>query len=101
MAQLALTIEMLATPFASGSITINRSFIALGNTKTAAFLSVTRNFVSKAICFLTIPFIFGEIGIWSSFLVSEIIAFIVEIIVVYLNRDNYGYGKSGLAIKIV
>ena len=47
-----------------------------------------------------VPALFGEIGVWLAFPVAEFISFMLASTLVYYNRDNYGYGKSGVALKM-
>ncbi len=97
----ALTIELMATPFVSGCITINRGLIALGEAKSAIVLSTFRNLIIKAIVFVALPKIFGADGIWFSFPLCEFLAFCLGTYLVIRNADNYGYGRLGVARKII
>jgi len=97
MAYFALTIEIFSTPFVSGCILINRTFIALGNPKAAIISSTFRNLIIKSIVFIALPKLMGAMGIWLSVTVAEFIAFIFGSYLIWYNRDNYGYGKEGVA----
>ena len=101
MTYFALTIEMLATPFISGCVTINRMFIALGDSRTAIILSIFRNLIIKSIVFVLMPLWLGESGIWLSVSVSEFLAFVLGVILIIRNADNYGYGRSGKADRLL
>ena len=92
-----LTIEYFAVPFSAGCILVMRMFVALGAPKYAAVMSTMRNFVFRLIMLLVLPRLFGELGVWLAFPVAEFFSFAVAATLVYLNRDNYGYGKSGMA----
>ena len=92
-----LTIELFASAFVAGCILINRIFVSFRNTKVATFLSIMRNIVFKLFFIIACPIVMGSKGIWWSFLLSEIAAFTLSSYVVYKNRDNYGYGSSGIA----
>ena len=46
---------------------------------------------------LALPRLLGEVGVWLAFPVAEFLSFCVAAVLIYLNRDNYGYGKSGIA----
>jgi len=96
----ALTIEIFATAFVAGCITTNRSFIALGNPKAGIILSVFRNLIFKSVIYIVLPMLMGTDGIWYAVTVSEGISFFFGVYLLYLNRDNYGYGKSGIAKKL-
>ncbi|MDO4197637.1 MAG: MATE family efflux transporter [Erysipelotrichaceae bacterium] len=100
MALEGLTIELFSTAFVSGSILINRIFVSFRNTKVATFLSIMRNIVFKLLFTIACPVIMGDSGIWWSFLISELVAFTLGSTLFYLNRDNYGYGKSGTALLL-
>jgi len=92
-----LTIEYFAVMFSAGCILVMRMFVALGAPKYSAMLSTMRNFVFRLVMLLTLPRLFGEVGVWLAFPVAEFFSFLVAAIIVYFNRDNYGYGKSGIA----
>ena len=97
LALFGFMIETFSVPFTSGCVAISRIFIALNNKKAAAFLSISRNLVFRVIVLLTLPKIFGDIGIFLSIPIGEAISFILGITLLYINRDNYGYGRSGIA----
>lgn len=100
MSFFGLTIEIFSVPFSSGCVLSTRMFIALGNSKASTFISVVRNLVVRMLCLFLLPRLFGVTGIWLAIPIGEALSFIVCIIIIYINRDNYGYGKSGLAIKM-
>lgn len=81
----------------SFNVLVQELLIAVGNHKTSAFLSVLQNIVFANIVTIALPMIFGEKAIWYLFLVSESITFIFTLLVVYKNKDVYGYGKTGIA----
>ncbi len=43
---------------------------------------------------IVLPAIFGIRGVWYSFLLSNIMMFFITLYAIYVNRDNYGYGKK-------
>ena len=49
---------------------------------------------------IVLPLLFGVKGIWFAFAAANVLTLFVTLIVVYVNRDNYGYGKSGLALLV-
>ncbi len=79
---------------------INRMFVALRAQKIATFVSLLRNVVFRLSTTLLIPKIFGKMGIWFCFPVSEALSFTIYAIAVIMNADNYGYGRSGVAYLI-
>lgn len=100
MAFFGLTIEIFSVPFSSGCVLSTRMFIALGNSKASTFISIVRNLVVRMICLFLLPKLFGIPGIWLAIPLGEAISFMICIAIIYINRDNYGYGKSGLALRM-
>ena len=92
-----LTIEYFAVMFSAGCIFTMRMFVALGAPKYAAVLSTMRNFVFRLIMIIVLPRMLGEVGVWLAFPVAEFLSCMVAATLIYLNRDNYGYGRSGIA----
>lgn len=92
-----LTIEYFAVMFSAGCIFTMRMFVALGAPKYAAVLSTMRNFVFRLIMIIVLPRMLGEVGVWFAFPVAEFLSCMVAATLIYLNRDNYGYGRSGIA----
>lgn len=97
MSLFGITIEIFAIPFLSGCFTASRLFLAVNNSKVATFISVFRNLVFRAATLIILPLIFGVNGVWFAIPSGEFIAFIMVVIIIYLNRDNYGYGKNKIA----
>lgn len=100
MALYGITIEIFSIPFISACFTTSRLFVSVGNAKTSTVISILRNLVFRSISLLILPSIFGVNGVWFAIPFGEFVAFIMVVIVIYLNRDNYGYGKSGLAYLV-
>jgi len=96
-----LTIEFFACMFTAGCIFVMRMFVALGAPHTAAVLTTLRNFVIRLAMLLLLPRLFDEVGVWLAFPVAEFLSFIVAAVLVVMNADNYGYGKSGIAWRIM
>ena len=96
-----LTIEFFAVMFTAGCILIMRMFTALGAVKTCSIFTTLRNTVIRLICIIVLPEFFGLTGVWLSFPIAEFLSFFVGLYMVYINRDNYGYGKSGKALKMM
>ena len=97
MAIFGLTIEIFSIPFISGNFTASRLCIALNNARLSTIISLVRNLLFRTLTLIVLPVFFGVNGIWFAVPSGELLSFIFVIIVVYINRDNYGYGKSGLA----
>lgn len=100
MALFGITIEIFSIPFCAANFTTSRLFVSVGNAKTSTVISIFRNLVFRSISLLVLPFMFGVNGVWFAIPTGEFVAFIMVVIVIYLNRDNYGYGSSGVAYYI-
>ena len=94
MALLGLTIEIFSMPFIAGCVQTSRIFIAFGNTKVASTISIFRNLVIKLIVLFIMPKLLGTLGIWLAVPTGEGLAFLLCAVLLYINRNNYGYGKS-------
>lgn len=100
MALFGITIEIFSIPFASGCITTSRLFIALNNARGSTIISVCRNLIFRAFSLLLLPYLFKVTGVWLAIPVAEFLSFVFASILIYLNRNNYGYGKSGEAYML-
>ena len=100
MALFGITIEIFSIPFASGCITTSRLFIALNNAKASTIVSLCRNLFFRALSLLILPYLFNVTGVWLAIPVAEFLSFIFASILIYINRNNYGYGKSGEAYML-
>ena len=76
------------------------TFASLGNHRTSAVLTFLQEVVLANVTVVALPLIFGIKGVWFSFLLTNILMLFFSLDAVYLNRDNYGYGKSGEALLI-
>lgn len=97
MSLFGITIEIISIPFASACIIANRMFIALSNAKVCTTLSVFRNLIFRAFSLILLPLLFGVTGVWIAIPFGEFLSFIFASVVIYLNRNNYGYGKQKIA----
>lgn len=100
MALYGITVEIFSIPFCSGNFTTSRLFVSVGNAKTATIISIFRNLVFRSASLLILPYMFGVNGVWFAIPFGEFVAFIMVVIIIYINKDNYGYGKSGVAYCI-
>lgn len=75
-------------------------FASLGNQRSSTFLTIVQEVILSNLCIVLLPVMFGIRGVWYSFLISNILTLFVVVFVVYMNRDNYGYGKEGLALLV-
>ena len=100
MALFGITIEIFSIPFCAANFTTSRLFVSVGNAKTSTIISIFRNLVFRSISLLILPYMFGVNGVWFAIPTGEFVAFLMVILIIYLNRDNYGYGKSGVAYYI-
>lgn len=94
MTFLGLTIEIFSIPFAEGCIMTSRVFISLSNTRTSTILSICRNLIFRAFSLIILPNLFGVNGVWFAIPFAEFLAFLFACVLIYVNRNNYGYGKS-------
>ncbi len=76
------------------------TFASLGNHRTSAFLTTMQEVVLNNITVIILPLMFGITGIWFSFLACNILMCLITVFIVYRNKDNYGYGKFGVAYLI-
>ena len=100
MSLFGITIEVFSIPFASACITISRLFIALNNAKASTVVSVCRNLIFRALSLIILPYLFKVTGVWLAIPVAEFMAFLFACVLIYINRNNYGYGKSGEAYML-
>ena len=82
------------------NIAARMSFSALGNFKASSFITIMQEIVFSNLTIILLPLLFGIKGIWFAFLSGNALALFVTLYVIYVNRDNYGYGKDGLALKV-
>lgn len=75
-------------------------FSALGNYRSSLFVTIMQEIIFSNLTIVLFPLFFGIEGIWFAFLGGNILTFFVTLIVVYSNRDNYGYGKEHIALAI-
>ena len=72
-------------------------FVAVGNYRVSMFLSIMENIILGNLVYILLPMMFGINAIWYGLLVQQLLTLIFTLIVVYLNKDVYGYGKDGIA----
>lgn len=84
-------------PFFGYNVGARMSFSALGNYRSSLILTILQEIVFSNLTIIALPLIFGIQGVWYSFLATNILTFFATLLIVYINRDNYGYGQSGLA----
>ena len=78
--------------FCGLNIFSSAAFTALSNGKLSAFLSFLRTFGLIMILLLTLPNLFGVIGVWLAVPIAELFTMIVALIFLYQNREKYHYG---------
>ena len=72
-------------------------FVAVGNYRVSMFLSIMENIVLGNLVYILLPILFGINAIWYGLLVQQLLTLVFTSICVYLNKDVYGYGKTGIA----
>ena len=97
MANYGLSIVPFSYGIFSFNVMVRDFLIAVGNNRVSAFLSIIENIVFANLCVIVMPMIWGVDSIWYTFLIQELLTFIFTIVVVYKNKDVYGYGKTGVA----
>lgn len=75
-------------------------FAALSDGKNATIISFLRNCVFSILTILILPAIWGMDGVWAAAPAGECLSFFVTMLVLYLNRNNYGYGRKNIALRI-
>ncbi len=93
---LALTVHAfklfsLSFLFAGLNIYTSSFFTALNNGVISAAISFIRTLVFQLAFVLLLPMILGTDGIWASSIVAEICAFIVSLVFLILERNEYQY----------
>ena len=68
-------------------------FTALGNGVVSAVISFLRTFAFQVIMLLVLPLLFEADGIWSSIVVSEILAIVITLVIMLKMAPKYGYFK--------
>lgn len=96
----ALYISPLSILFSGFGMFASRFFAAMNNGKMAAFIAFMRNGVFMIATTLILPIFMGLDGIWWQGPLTEFLGFLTILGVLYIYRDAYGIGKSGLALKI-
>ena len=82
------------------NVATRMSFAALGNHRTSAVLTFIHELIISNITMIVLPMYFHSRGVWFSFLLTNIIMLFVSVIVIYKNRNNYGYGKGKIAYLV-
>ena len=77
-----------------------RFFAAMNNGKVASAISFMRNAVFVTASMIIMPLLFGLEGVWLASPMGELLGFILIVTLLYINRNNYGYGKKGIALRI-
>lgn len=75
-------------------------FAALSDGKNSSIISFLRNCVFSILPIIVLPMLWGMSGVWLAVPVGECLSFFVTLIVLYANRNNYGYGKKNIALLI-
>ena len=77
--------------FAGTTIFGSSFFTALNNGPMSALISFLRTLVFQIAAVIILPLIWGIDGIWLSIVVAEVMAFIVAIMLLAINRKKYHY----------
>lgn len=80
LASKGLTVMNIGFAFVGFSIVVGNTFQCLGMVKTAIFLSLTRQIIFLLPLIYFLPLLWGEKGVWYSFVVSDIVSIIIAFI---------------------
>lgn len=89
--KLGFTISIFATIFCGYNTFYSGLFTAFSNGLISGILSVIRSFIVLIICLYLISYLFGGVGLWSSWPVAELISVIVCIIFIIKYKEKYKY----------
>ncbi len=86
-----LTIQYFSLPFFSACVMIPRMLTAVNLLRASMAVAINRNLVLRIITTLTVPLLLGYRGVWIAGLVSEFLAFCVDVFVLNRHLDSFGY----------
>ena len=89
--QLGLKIFVFASAFLGYNTFFSGLFTAFSNGVISGILSFLRSLVILVICLYLLSYLFGGIGLWIAWTVSEIISFAVSIVFVLKYKNKYEY----------
>ena len=89
--QMGLKIFILATMFLGYNTFFSGLFTAFSNGVISALLSFIRSLLILAICLYLLSYLFGGIGLWSAWTVSELISFAISVVFVIKYKSRYEY----------
>ncbi|MBQ8994943.1 MAG: hypothetical protein IJ091_03925 [Oscillospiraceae bacterium] len=95
-----LKLAPLGFLFFGYNIAIRAMFSAVNNSKVAAILSVPETLIFPNAAMLTLPFLMGVDGVWWCYPVNQILTFAITLYFAYRCRNQYGYGRSGIATAL-
>ena len=75
-------------------------FTSLGDIRSSTVITILQEVIFSNLTVVALPLLFGVKGVWFSFVAGNLITLLFTVIVVYNNRNNYGYGRSKVALKI-
>ena len=80
---------VLMFPLVASSMVIGNFFQSIGKPKRSIFMSLSRQLIFLLPCLWILPPIFGTLGVWYSFAVSDFLATVVAYIILYLFLKKY------------
>ena len=89
--QMGLKIFILATMFLGYNTFFSGLFTAFSNGVISALLSFIRSLLILVICLYLLSYLFGGIGLWSAWTVSELISFAISVVFVIKYKSRYEY----------
>lgn len=91
MTQRAFTIYSLSFIVVGINIYGSSFFTALGNGIVSAILSFFRTLLFQVVAVFTLPVIWGLDGVWFAIVTAELVALIVTVVFLAVNKKKYGY----------
>ena len=85
----AYRIVVACFPFVGCQIVIQNYFQSIGKPAVSIFLSLTRQLIFLVPCLLLLPRLFGIIGVWSSMATSDMLAFILAVVVLFISNRRF------------
>ncbi|MDO4587171.1 MAG: MATE family efflux transporter [Planctomycetia bacterium] len=98
LAKVAIRLSLLMTPLMGFQVISSHYFQAVGKPKLSIFLSLTRQFIILIPLLIVIPRIWGLIGIWSSFAISDFLSAFLTFLFIRNELRNLDSGKQSLSI---
>ncbi len=87
----AIRIYSISFMFSGFGIFGSAFFTALNNGFVSALISFLRTLLFQVVTILTLPYLFGINGVWSSVIIAEVLSVITTVYLVFKYRKEYDY----------